>query len=67
MFMTTSRAIRSGRFDREPHAERAAPVLHHDRHVAQVELVDEALERRVCASYEYHSRSTGLSLRPKPK
>ena len=39
--------MRSGSFDRESQADRAAPVLNDDCRVAEIELVDEPLDRGV--------------------
>ena len=47
VFRITSRATRSGSFDREPQPDRPAPVLDDDRRLAQVELVGETLDRLV--------------------
>ena len=46
VFRITSRSTRSGLLDREPQADRPAPVLDDDRQPAQVELLDEPHDRR---------------------
>jgi hypothetical protein len=52
--------------DREQ-TDRAAPVLHDDGRVAQVEVFDQADDRRRVEVVGKSSIRSGLSERPKPK
>ena len=57
-----------GVLDREAEADRAAPVLHDDGHVAQVELRGQTRDRVGVAVVGVPLRAPcGLSERPKPK
>ena len=67
VFITTSRAIRSGRSTarRIPSGppQSCITTVTSRRSSSSTKRSSDA----ACVSYEYHSRATGLSLRPKPK